>query len=116
MSLVTLACLHVKSGTLVCPPPIASASVPPTAAGAYATHVLVAKGVLKRPVTSWLCDVVQVAWSQQGGQSFVGQQMGQPADCSDATNNMIDEEIKGIVDRAYRCVKLLRCKTATELA
>lgn len=47
----------------------------------------------------------QVAWSQQGGQSFVGQQMGQPADCSDATNNMIDEEIKGIVDRAYRRAK-----------
>jgi cell division protease FtsH len=47
----------------------------------------------------------QVAWSQQGGQSFVGQQMGQPADCSDATYNIIDEEIKAIVDRAYRRAK-----------
>ena len=55
----------------------------------------------------------QVAWTQQGGQSFVGQQMGQPSDCSDATNNIIDEEIKQIVDRAYRCTLLrvacLRC-------
>jgi hypothetical protein len=48
----------------------------------------------------------QVAWTQQGGQSFVGQQMGQPSDCSDATNNIIDEEIKQIVDRAYRCTLL----------
>jgi len=45
----------------------------------------------------------QVAWSQQGGQSFVGQQMGQPADCSDATYDIIDEEIKAIVNRSYRC-------------
>lgn len=46
----------------------------------------------------------QVAWSQQGGQSFVGQQMGQPADCSDATYDIIDDEIKAIVNRSYRCV------------
>ena len=46
----------------------------------------------------------QVAWSQSGGQSFVGQQMGQPADCSNATNDQIDVEIKNIVERAYRCV------------
>ena len=56
---------------------------------------------LKHAVAAW-----QVAWTQQGGQSFVGQQMGQPSDCSDATNNIIDEEIKQIVDRAYRCTLL----------
>ncbi len=55
----------------------------------------------KHFVAAW-----QVAWTQQGGQSFVGQQMGQPSDCSDATNNIIDEEIKQIVDRAYRCILL----------
>lgn len=47
-------------------------------------------------------ELGQVAWSSQGGQSFVGQQMGQPADCSDATNSAIDDEIKSLVDRAYR--------------
>lgn len=55
----------------------------------------------------------QVAWTQQGGQSFVGQQMGQPSDCSDATNNIIDEEIKQIVDRAYRCVSPILHEVAT---
>ena len=44
----------------------------------------------------------QVAWSSQGGQSFVGQQMGQPSDCSDATSSAIDDEVKSLVDRAYR--------------
>lgn len=50
-------------------------------------------------------DLGQVAWSSQGGQSFVGQQMGQPSDCSDATNSAIDEEIKALVERAYRRAK-----------
>lgn len=45
----------------------------------------------------------QVAWTSQGGQSFVGQQMGQPSDCSDATNSEIDDEVKALVERAYRC-------------
>jgi cell division protease FtsH len=47
-------------------------------------------------------ELGQVAWSSQGGQSFVGQQMGQPSDCSDATNSAIDDEIKSLVERAYR--------------
>lgn len=61
----------------------------------------VSVATLEHAVVAW-----QVAWTQQGGQSFVGQQMGQPSDCSDATNNLIDEEIKQIVDRAYRCILL----------
>lgn len=47
-------------------------------------------------------ELGQVAWSSGSGQSFVGQQMGQPSDCSDATNSAIDDEIKSLVERAYR--------------
>jgi len=50
-------------------------------------------------------ELGQVAWSSQGGQSFVGQQMGQPSDCSDATSSVIDDEIKALVERAYRRAK-----------
>lgn len=46
----------------------------------------------------------QVAWSGGGGPSFLGGQMGQPADCSMATTDIIDSEVKEIVERAYRCV------------
>ena len=44
----------------------------------------------------------QVAWSGGGGPSFLGQSMGQPADCSGQTNDEIDAEVKDLVDRAYR--------------
>ncbi|KAH7625050.1 hypothetical protein Ndes2526B_g00431 [Nannochloris sp. 'desiccata'] len=47
----------------------------------------------------------QVAWSGGGGQSFVGSQMAQPADCSAATTDAIDEEVKAIVEKAYRRAK-----------
>lgn len=47
-------------------------------------------------------DLGQVAWSSSGGQSFVGQSMGQPSDCSGATTDRIDQEIKELVERAYR--------------
>ena len=46
----------------------------------------------------------QVAWQQQGGQTFVGQQMGQSPNCSAQTADQIDAEVKEIVDKAYRCV------------
>ncbi len=46
----------------------------------------------------------QVAWTGGGGPSFLGNQMGQPADCSMATTDIIDSEVKLIVERAYRCV------------
>ena len=55
----------------------------------------------------------QVAWSSSQGPSFVGQQMGQPADCSAETADTIDSEIKALVERAYRCNSLrLICVTA----
>jgi cell division protease FtsH len=47
----------------------------------------------------------QVAWSSQGGNSFLGAQMAQPADCSALTQDAIDAEVKDIVDRAYRRAK-----------
>ncbi len=45
----------------------------------------------------------QVAWTGGGGPSFLGQSMGQPSDCSGQTNDEIDEEVKQLVNRAYRC-------------
>ena len=45
----------------------------------------------------------QVAWSSSQGPSFLGQQMGQPADCSAETADTIDSEVKALVERAYRC-------------
>ena len=45
----------------------------------------------------------QVAWTGGGGPAFLGQSMGQPADCSGQTNDEIDEEVKQLVNRAYRC-------------
>ena len=45
----------------------------------------------------------QVAWQSGGGPSFVGASAGQAPDCSAHTQDMIDEEIKELVERAYRC-------------
>ena len=45
----------------------------------------------------------QVAWRGGGGPSFLGQSMGQPADCSGQTSDEIDSEVKELVNRAYRC-------------
>ncbi len=47
----------------------------------------------------------QVAWSGGGGPSFLGQSMGQPSDCSGQTSDEIDEEVKLLVNRAYRCAE-----------
>ena len=47
----------------------------------------------------------QVAWSQSGGSQFLGAQMAQPAECSAATADTIDEEVKSIVEKAYRRAK-----------
>ena len=47
----------------------------------------------------------QVAWSGGGGGSFLGAQMAQPAECSAATADQIDEEVKAIVEKAYRRAK-----------
>ncbi len=48
-------------------------------------------------------ELGQVAWSQDSGQSFVGQQVGQPPNCSADTADKIDLEVKAIVEKAYRC-------------
>lgn len=45
----------------------------------------------------------QVAWVSGGGPSFVGASAGQAPECSAHTQDMIDEEIKELVERAYRC-------------
>jgi cell division protease FtsH len=47
----------------------------------------------------------QVAWTGSSQQSFVGQQMGQPSDCSGETADEIDQEVKALVERAYRRAK-----------
>lgn len=46
-----------------------------------------------------------VAWTSQGGQSFLGAQMAQPSDCSGLTQDKIDAEVKQLVERAYRRAK-----------
>lgn len=58
----------------------------------------------------------QVAWSGSGGPSFLGQSMGQPADCSGQTSDEIDAEVKTLVDRAYRCVFKPICLTSLYIA
>ncbi|KAK9795915.1 hypothetical protein WJX73_001860 [Symbiochloris irregularis] len=50
-------------------------------------------------------ELGQVAWSQQQGETFVGGQMGQAPQCSAHTQNLIDREVKIMVDRAYRRAK-----------
>ena len=47
----------------------------------------------------------QVAWKSGGGPSFLGQEMGQANDCSMATSDLIDEEVKKLVETAYRRAK-----------
>jgi len=46
----------------------------------------------------------QVAWSQ-GGSTFLGGSMAQPSDFSMATADLIDSEVKLLVERAYRRAK-----------
>ena len=46
----------------------------------------------------------QVAWQSGGGPSFVGQQAGQAPDCSGHTADLIDAEVKELVERSYRFV------------
>ncbi|GIL47634.1 hypothetical protein Vafri_4401 [Volvox africanus] len=47
----------------------------------------------------------QVAWSQSGGAQFLGASAAQPADFSQATADEIDNEVKELVERAYRRAK-----------
>jgi cell division protease FtsH len=47
----------------------------------------------------------QVAWASGGQNTFLGSQMGQPSDCSGETSDEIDQEVKTLVDRAYRRAK-----------
>ncbi|KIY93255.1 cell division protease FtsH [Monoraphidium neglectum] len=47
----------------------------------------------------------QVAWSSGGGNAFLGQSMAQPADFSSQTADEIDQEVKALVERAYRRAK-----------
>lgn len=51
-------------------------------------------------------ELGQVAWQQQGEQTFVGQQMGQPPQCSAHVANQIDNAVKAIVEKAYRYAPL----------
>ena len=44
----------------------------------------------------------QVAWVSGGGPSFVGASAGQAPECSAHTQDMMDEEIKELVERSYR--------------
>ena len=52
----------------------------------------------------------QVAWSGGNQQTNLGQQMGQGQDCSAATSDEIDNEVKALVERAYRCGCLPGCQ------
>jgi cell division protease FtsH len=47
----------------------------------------------------------QVALSGGGGQSFLGSQVGQGAECSAATTDIVDKEVKELVNIAYRRAK-----------
>jgi len=47
----------------------------------------------------------QVAWTGNQGPSFLGQQAGQAAECSAETTDLIDEEVRDLVNRAYRRAK-----------
>lgn len=47
----------------------------------------------------------QVAWSSSGGQSFLGASMAQPSDFSMQVADEIDNEVKTLVERAYRRAK-----------
>ena len=47
-----------------------------------------------------------MAWSGQGGNSFLGAQMAQPADCSGETQDAIDAEVKVCCCAALRCAVL----------
>ncbi|KAF8069387.1 FTSH1 [Scenedesmus sp. PABB004] len=47
----------------------------------------------------------QVAWSQGGGNSFLGGSMAQPSDFSSKTADEVDSEVKELVERAYRRAK-----------
>jgi cell division protease FtsH len=44
----------------------------------------------------------QVAWSSSGGNSFLGGSMAQPSDFSMNTADLVDAEVKDLVERAYR--------------
>lgn len=50
----------------------------------------------------------QVAWVSGGGPSFVGASAGQAPECSAHTQDMIDEEIKELVERSYRYISYFR--------
>jgi hypothetical protein len=45
----------------------------------------------------------QVAWSSSGGSQFLGAQMAQPSDCSGATQDVIDGEVKVCAWRLRQC-------------
>lgn len=46
-----------------------------------------------------------VSWAGRSGPSFVGQEVGQAGEYSQETANMIDDEVKKLVERAYRRAK-----------
>ncbi len=44
----------------------------------------------------------QVAWQSGGGPAFLGSSAGQAPDCSGHTADLIDAEVKDLVERSYR--------------
>ena len=67
-------------------------------------HVLQVSRTAKMMVSQMgFSKLGQVAWQSGGGPSFVGASAGQAPDCSAHTQDMIDEESKELVERAYRC-------------
>ena len=50
-------------------------------------------------------ELGQVAWKTSSGPSFLGQEAGQPGEYSSKTADAIDEEVKTLVERAYRRAK-----------
>ena len=44
----------------------------------------------------------QVAWQGGGGPAFLGSSAGQAPDCSGHTADLIDAEVKELVERSYR--------------
>ncbi len=56
----------------------------------------------------------QVAWQSGGGPAFLGSSAGQAPDCSGHTADLIDAEVKELVERSYRCASVwLACPMMT---
>ncbi len=82
------------------------APLPPPPAGASGDFQQVSRTARLMVTQLGFCkELGQVAWSQGGGQSFLGGSMAQPTDFSAETADAIDAEVKKLVERAYRRAK-----------